>query len=110
MDIYSSEEYIGNVMRIEQCSREDALKLIETFRRIDNACSLTASERVKAYRKDWRKRGMCQCCGKSDERTQSGYSTCKRCDDYRKAYYQKHKAELREKRRINRSGTGRQDH
>lgn len=103
--IYDTEEYISKVMRIEGCSRKEAEKLIREFKRIDRTradikSSLASSDRLKAYRQSWKERGMCQCCGMSDERTQNGYSTCGRCNEYRKAYYQKHKAELREKRRI----------
>ena len=112
-NIYDTEEYIAKVMRIENCSRKSALKLIRDFKRIDRTKSdvkksLNDSDKLRAYRQSWKDRGLCICCGTEDENTRNGYTRCKRCADYQKAYYQKHKERLAEQRRIKR-GTERQD-
>lgn len=105
--LYDSQEYIKTVMRIEQCSREDALKLIEEFKRIDAQKGriingMTEKERMRVYREKWRSEGKCQCCGREDTRTKEfGYSTCQRCFDTQGKYRAK-KKELKH-------GTGRQN-
>lgn len=97
MDFYSSEEYIQKVMQIEGCTRVAALKLIDEFRRIDNQrihieSRISDSEKVKAYRKDWKARKMCICCGRQDEDTLSGLSRCRRCKDQQAECLRRRKA------------------
>ena len=93
--LYDTQEYIKTVMRIENCSREEALKLIEDFKAIDERQDEITKEfnrgRFKAYRERWRAEGKCQCCGKVDGNTLLGFSRCERCSEYQKEYNKKRK-------------------
>lgn len=97
MNLYDTNEYICKVMRLENCSREDALKLIEEFKKIDEQkekvkMSLTEKDMYKAYRKKWTKEKKCQCCGKQDELTLAGSSRCGRCKEMQRQWYIRRKA------------------
>ena len=98
MDIYDTNEYIVKVMKIEGCTREEALKLIEEFRRIDAQKeeikqSMTDRDLFKAYRKNWRANKKCICCGRQDADTLSGLTRCRRCKNLQKEAYERRKRE-----------------
>lgn len=106
--LYDSQEYIKTVMRIEQCSREDALKLIEEFKRIDAQKGriingMDANQRMKVYREKWRAEGKCTVCGKEDQRTKEfGYSTCEQCSRKQSAYFKEWTKRRKKKNATNR--------
>lgn len=106
-DLYDSQEYIKTVMQLERCSREEALKLIEEFKKIDAQKGriindMDGNQRMKVYREKWRKEGRCTCCGREDKRTKVfGYSTCERCFTKQTEY--------RQRRRLAKNGSGRQN-
>ena len=96
MNLYDTNEYIVKVMKIENCSREDALKLIDEFKRIDEQKeeikkSLTDKDLYKAYRKRWRSEKKCICCGRQDADTLSGLTRCRRCKELQKQAYERRK-------------------
>lgn len=91
MSIYDSEDYIAKVMRIEKCSREDALKLIEEFKSIDGHKDRkeTDNAKIRAYRKDWKRRHLCTICAVQDEDTLKGLTRCKKCKARQQEYYRR---------------------
>ena len=97
MSEYDTEEYISKVMKLERCTREQALNLIEEFKEIDRdgySLKKQASyakakyhERVKAKR--------CIQCGTQDELTLSGKTRCLRCRDRQKERDREYKRKIR---------------
>ena len=81
MSEYDTEEYISKVMKLERCSREDALKLIEEFKKIDREgnSSDKQSSHMKARYHERVKEKRCVQCGTQDELTLSGKTRCMRC-------------------------------
>ena len=88
--LYDTQEYLKTVMRIENCSREEALKLIEDFKAIDDQRDEITKEfnhkKFKAYREKWRSENKCQCCGRQDGNTLLGFSRCYRCAENQREY------------------------
>lgn len=111
MELYETNEYIVSVMKAMSCPREDALELIEEFKRIDDIKDkvrqvMTNNDLLKAYRKDWKAQKRCICCGRQDEDTLSGLTRCRRCSDYQRQYMKEYYEKYGRRKR---NATGRQN-
>ena len=82
MSEYDTEEYISKVMKLERCSRDDALKLIEDFKNIDGQSESTIDHNAEKRQARYNKRRdekRCIQCGKQDTCTLLGGARCNYC-------------------------------